>query len=332
MKHIELTYLSREDVVTVGISMPEMIVLVEKSFVRHGSGAYESPPKPGIHPRGDAFIHAMPAYLPGIPAAGMKWISSFSGNISHRMPSVMGLMILNDVNTGQPIAVMDASWLTAMRTAAASAVSAKYLARKYVRTVGIVGAGVQGFTHGLAMKEMLPDIETLRLYDVNKTVLLKCADALRKQVSFSVIAVDSAKTAIQGSDVIITATGRLTQPIFKHRWIQPGALLLPVHTQGWEKDTPNQMDKLVVDFWDQFKNAQTPSKGYYPALPPLYAELGEIVVGRKPGRENDDERIMNHNYGMAIHDVAVAHAIFSRAHEKGLGTRLPLMNWDASFY
>ncbi len=332
MRSIELTYLSRKDVAAVGIDMAEIILIIEKSFMTHGSGQYESPPKPGIHPREDAFIHAMPAYLPGIPAAGMKWISSFSNNSRHQIPTVMGLMILNDVNTGQPVAVMDASWLTAMRTAAASAVAVKFLARKNAQVVGIVGAGAQGYTHGLAMMEVLPDIKTLHLYDVNEKILSECVGALQKQASFDVVTAESAESAIRQSDVIITATSKLTRPIFKHEWISPGALLLPVHTRGWETDTPHKMDKLVVDFWEQFKNAQEHEGGYYGSLPPLHAELGEIVIGKKPGRENDDERIMNHNYGMAIHDVAMAQAIFKCAREKGLGTTLPLMDGDAAFF
>ena len=92
------------------------------------------------------------------------------------------------------------------------------------------------------------------------------------------------------------------------------------------------MDKFIVDFWDQFKNAQEQADGYYPFLPKPYAELGEIVAGKKPGRENDTECIMDHNYGMAIHDVAMANAIFSRAKEKGLGVVLPLMKRDEAFF
>lgn len=332
MGKMELTYLSREDIVAVGIDMAQIILIIEKSFMSHGSGRYESPPKPGIHPRQDAFIHAMPAYLPDIPAAGIKWISSFSNNSSHQIPTVMGLMILNDVNTGQPVVVMDASWLTAMRTAAASAVAVKFLARSNAQVVSIIGAGAQGYTHGLAMKEVLPGIKTLHLYDANERILSKCTRALQKQIEFDVIASESAESAIRQADVIITATSKLTRPIFKHEWVSPGALLLPVHTRGWETDTPHKMDKLVVDFWEQFKSAQEHEGGYYSSLPPLHAELGEIVIGKKPGRENDDERIMNHNYGMAIHDVAMAQAIFKRAREKRLGITLPLMDQDAAFY
>jgi ornithine cyclodeaminase/alanine dehydrogenase len=321
---ITLTYLSRADVLATGLSMSETIGIIEASFRAHGLGQFESPPKPGVHPQPKAFIHAMPAYLPQMKAAGLKWISSFTGNTGRGLPTVMGLMILNDVQTGQPTAVMDASWLTVMRTAAASAVAAKYLARKDSKVVGIVGAGSQGLAHGLAMPEVLTDMQALQICDLNRDQLDRSIAVLEeKSAGLEIIPVDTAQKAIQNADVVITATSKLTRPIFSKQWIKPGALILPVHSGGWDKDTPHHMDKFVVDFWDQFKKAQ--EGGYYPSLPDLYAELGEIVVGNKPGREHDSECIMDHNYGMAIHDVAMASVIIKRAKQKGLGVTLPLM-------
>jgi ornithine cyclodeaminase/alanine dehydrogenase-like protein (mu-crystallin family) len=323
---LTLTYLSRADVLATGLSMAETIPIVEESFRAHGIGQFESPPKPGVHPQPNAFIHAMPAYLPKLNAAGLKWISSFSANVHRGLPTVMGLMILNDVQTGQPIAIMDAGWLTAMRTAAASAVAAKFLARKDSEIVGIVGAGSQGYAHALAMPKVLANMKILQICDVNRDMLDRSATALEEKLpGIRINPVESAQKAIENADVVVTATSKLTRPIFSRQWIQPGALVLPVHTRGWDKDTPHTMDKFVVDFWDQFKNAQEQEGGYYPSLPDLYAELGEIVAGKKPGREDETECIMDHNYGMAIHDVAMASTIFSRAKEKGLGVVLPLM-------
>lgn len=330
---ITLRYLSRADVLATELSMAETIPIIEESFRAHGLRQFESPPKPGIHPQPNAFIHAMPAYLPQMNAAGLKWISSFSGNVDRGVPTVMGLMVLNDVQTGQPTAIMDASWLTAMRTAAASAVAAKYLARKDSSIVGIVGAGSQGLAHGLVMPNVLANMKTLQICDVNRSMLDRSTAVLKEKLpDMEIIPVDTAQNVIQNADVVITATSKLTRPIFSRQWVKPGALILPVHTRGWDKDTPHHMDKFIVDFWDQFKNAQEQEGGYYPSLPDLYAELGEIVVGKKPGRENDSECIMDHNYGMAIHDVAMARAILKRAKQKGLGVVLPLMTADeASF-
>ena len=325
MNKIEFIYLSREDVIDVGISMKEAISIAEAVFREHGFKRFENPPKPGLHPQPDAFIHAMPGYLPGMEAAGLKWVSGFSSNYKYGMPTIMGLMILNDIETGKPLAVMDCSWITQIRTGAVSAVAAKFLAKKDAEIIGIVGAGIQGRANALALKEVLPKIKILKVFDLNDEILHHYVTTMSETLPFGVEAADSAKSVIVEADVIVTATGKITKPIFKSNWIRKGALILPVHTRGWERDTPGKVDKFIVDHWDQFRRAQEREDGYYESLPELYAELGEIVAGNKPGRENALECIIDHNYGMAIHDVALAKEIFRRAIEKGLGTILPLV-------
>ena len=131
MNKKEFLYLSRDDVVSVGLTMTEIVDTVERAFREMGNGRVEMPPKPGIHPGkgGDNFIHAMPAYIPAMKSAGVKWVSGYPVNQAKGLPYITGLLILNDPETGLPKAVMDCTWITAMRTGAASAVSAKYLAR-----------------------------------------------------------------------------------------------------------------------------------------------------------------------------------------------------------
>lgn len=134
-------YLSRLDVEKINISMPEIINALENMFTEKGNGRVEMPPKPGIHTQKDAFIHAMPAFIPSLKSAGMKWISGYPENQKKNLPYITGLLILNDPETGIPIAVMDATWITAQRTGAATAVAAKYLARKNSSSVGIIACG-----------------------------------------------------------------------------------------------------------------------------------------------------------------------------------------------
>jgi ornithine cyclodeaminase/alanine dehydrogenase len=148
MKPSQLLYLSQDEVTAVGLTMIEIIEALEVAFREKGKGRTEMPPKPGIHPGGgDNFIHAMPAYIPALKAAGVKWVSGFPENYKRGLPYITGLLILNDPETGLPISVMDCVWITAMRTGAASAVSAKYLARPESSVIGILGCGVQGRTH-----------------------------------------------------------------------------------------------------------------------------------------------------------------------------------------
>jgi ornithine cyclodeaminase/alanine dehydrogenase-like protein (mu-crystallin family) len=130
MKDKQLLYLSQEEVKSVDLSMAEIIDLLETAFRDKGEGRVEMPPKPGIHPGGgDNFIHAMPAYIPSMKSAGIKWVSGFPENFKHDLPYITGLLILNDPQTGLPVAVMDCVWITAMRTGAATAVGARRLAR-----------------------------------------------------------------------------------------------------------------------------------------------------------------------------------------------------------
>jgi len=135
----QLLYLSQADVQAVNLTMAEIIAALEQAFAEKGAGRVEMPPKPGIHPGdGDNFIHAMPAYIPAMQSAGVKWVSGYPENYRRGLPYINGLLIFNDVETGLPLAVMDCVWITAMRTAAATAVAAKYLARPESKTVGIL--------------------------------------------------------------------------------------------------------------------------------------------------------------------------------------------------
>ncbi len=307
--------------------MAETIPIVEDAIKEHGLGETENPPKPGIHPR-KAFIHAMPGYLPRKKAAGLKWVSSFSNNTSLALPPVMGLFILNDVQTGQPLAVMDCRWITAMRTGAASAVAAKYLAAKDSSVVGIVGAGIQGRYNLLALDVVLPAIGTVRVFDINSPALDGFVATLSKVPGLKIEIGKSAREVIESAQVVVTATGRLDKPIFKENWVSEGTLVLPVHHRGWENRTLHKVDAFVTDDWRQLNQAHREVGGFDGPLPNRYFELGEIVAGEKPGRRNEKERIIDFNYGLAIEDVAMAMEIYTRASAQGVGTVLPLMEGD----
>jgi ornithine cyclodeaminase/alanine dehydrogenase-like protein (mu-crystallin family) len=325
MKPVDFLYLSQKDVVAVGLTMKDAIAIVEAVLTEHGLQQFENPPKPGIHTLEGTFIHAMPGFLPRKKAAGMKWVSGYSDNFQYSLPSIMGLIILNDPNTGQPIAVMDGGYITALRTAAVSGVSAKYLAAEDAGCIGIVGTGVQGRYNLLSLSEVLPQIEEIKIFDTNQSVLSEFLTAAKEHPALNITTCASARDVIEGADVIVTATGHLEERVYKEKWVKDGALVLPVHTRGWEQALLNQVEKLVIDDWEQFNKALGGTDGYYSPLPELYAELGEIVVGKKPGRENSSERIININFGMAIHDVYMATEVLERARAKGIGTMLPLI-------
>jgi len=321
----EILYLSRADVEAVGISMSEIIEALQTVFKEKGEGRTEMPPKPGIHPGGgDNFIHAMPAYIPALMSAGVKWVSGFPENAKQGLPYITGLLILNDSQTGLPIAIMDCVWITAMRTGAATAVSARYLARPESATVGVLGCGVQGRTNVEALKELFP-IKRVMAYDVSSEVLNRYADEIKTRFNIETIPVKTPREAVTGCDIIVTAGPILKKPhaTIQAGWMDEGAFASLVDFDSyWHPDAINESDKFCTDDTAQLLHYK--EVGYFQNIPSLHADLGELATGTKPGRETTDERTMTANLGLAIDDMAVAPLIFKRAVEKGIGTWLPL--------
>src|SRR3972149_4374187 len=218
-----ILYLSRADVEAVALDMPTIIRLLEEAFREKGAGRVEMPPKPGIHPRPDAFIHAMPAHIPAMRAAGIKWVSGYPENVKRGLPYVSGLVILNDDQTGLPTCVMDCTWITAYRTGAATALSARYLARPDSEVVGILACGVQGRTNLEALAAVFP-VRRVHAYDIVPAGRQRYAEEMTAKLGIEVVAVDQPRAAVVESDMVVTSG-----PILKHPtptieagWLQPG--------------------------------------------------------------------------------------------------------------
>ncbi len=320
----ELLYLSRADVEAVGVSMGEIISALETAFREHGEGRVEMPPKPGVHSRPDAFIHAMPAYIPALRAIGMKWVSGYPENAKRGLPYISGLLILNDDETGLPLAVMDCTWITAKRTGAASALSAKYLARPDSAVVGVLGCGVQGHSNVEALRELFP-LTRVVAYDVSSEQAERYAADVREKWGLEVTIADEPRRAVSGCDIVVTAGPILRKPhaTIKAGWLDQGAFASLVDFDSyWDGPALQEVDKFTTDDLPQFEHYR--EMGYFQFTPPVYATLGELVAGKKPGRENERERTIACNLGLAIDDMATAPIIYRRALEMGIGTRLPL--------
>ncbi len=319
-----ILYLSRKDVETVDLSMSEIIDALEGMFKEKGEGRIEMPPKPGIHTRKDAFIHAMPAYIPNIQSAGMKWVSGYPDNQKKKLPYISGLLILNDPDNGIPIAVMDATWITAQRTGAATAVAAKYLARKDSSSVGILACGVQGRSNLQALSCIF-EIEKVKAFDIHPEVVEKFAREMTKVVPVEIEIADNPKNAVAGLDLVVTSGPILKNPdpVIEAGWLAEGSFAGPVDFDSyWMGDALRQADKLATDDISQMEFYR--ESGYFKDVPQPYADLGEIVAGKKPGRENANERTICINLGLALDDMATAILIYKKAIENGIGTQLPL--------
>lgn len=290
--------------------MGKVIELVEKGLYEHGHKRVENPPKPGIHSKPDAFIHAMPAYYEALGIGGLKWVSGYPSNRAVDLPQIAGLMIVNDMETGMPQAVMDCRWITAVRTAAVSAITAKFCAKEGTNTLGIVGCGVQGRMNLVAFKEVLPDLDTVNVFDINPEAMKRTKADFEDELGVGISISSSVEEAVNGMDMILTATQRLKEPLVKNEWFKPGCLGFGLEaSRAWYGDAILGADKFITDSWDQ--TIYFYEHGAFPdGLPTLYSELGEIVAGLKPGRDTQEERILAINIGLALEDVIVADYIY----------------------
>jgi len=325
MQTNQLLYLSQADVAAVGLTMADIIESLEVAFREKGQGRVEMPPKPGIHPGGgDNFIHAMPAYIPALQSAGIKWVSGFPENPQQGLPYITGLLVLNDAATGLPIAVMDCVWITAMRTGAATAIAARYLARPDSSVVGVLGCGVQGRSNVEALNVLFP-LKRVMAYDVDVEAARRYADEISARFGLEALVVATPREAVSGCDLVVTAGPLLKKP---HRtiqagWLDEGAFASLVDFDSyWHPDAMQEADKFCTDDVPQLRHYQ--EVGYFQGIPPVHADLGELADGQKSGRETPAERTMTANLGLAMDDMAVAPLLYRQAVEKGIGVWLPL--------
>ena len=318
-----ILYLSKSDVEAAGVSMSEIIGALKSMFLEKGRGNVEMPPKPGIHTQPDAFIHAMPAYIPSLGSAGVKWVSGYPQNQEKGLPYITGLLILNDPETGMPTAVMDCTWITAMRTGAATAIAAEYLARPDSSSAGILACGYQGCTNLEALCCVLP-IKKVTAYDIFPEIAHRFADQMRAKLQIDVVVVQDPAAAVEGMDVVVTSGPILKHPtpVIQAGWLKPGGFGSLVDFDSyWQGPALAEADKLATD--DKAQMAYYRQIGYFTSTPEPYADLGEFVAGVKPGRQFETERTLAINLGLALDDMATAPLVVQRAREKRLGIALP---------
>ena len=323
MAEQQLLYLSRADVENVSLDMPTILKLLEEAFKEKGNGKVEMPPKPGIHTMPEAFIHAMPAYIPSLHSAGIKWVSGYPENYKRGLPYINGLLILNDDETGIPYAVMDCSWITAFRTGAATGLSARYLARPNSEVAAILACGVQGRTNLEALACLFP-LKRVYAYDILPEVQARFIEEMKVKFKFEILPARGPKQAVIGSDLVVSSGPILKHPTpsIEKDWLKPGGFGSAVDFDSyWSGPAMAQMDRISTDDHTQFQYYR--ASGYFQQTPEPYADLGQLAAGQKPGRGLDSERNLAINLGLAMDDMAIAPEIYRRARTKGIGTWLP---------
>jgi len=336
---VDLLYLSQEDVIAAGgLDMAEAVKAIETSFKLHASGETILPHKPVLRWGGPETeettgrIMAMPAYLGGdLRVAGIKWIPSKPSNpVLHGLPRANALIILNDPETLMPLAVMDGTIVSAMCTGAASGVAARVLARRDSSILGMVGAGVQMHTQAMAMRCVLPVLREGRVFDLDARRAVGFAHEMRELLQMEIRPVATKAEACAGSDVFVTAT-MSSHAYVDAAWYKPGVL----HCEVSFWDTPAEvlatLDRVVCDDYDQVAHHgvdvsfRAVRDGYLSRE--RVTDLGDILIGRAPGREGDHQRILFNPIGLGIHDVAEAYRVYRAALDRGIGRRLPL--WES---
>ncbi|MBQ3322101.1 MAG: ornithine cyclodeaminase family protein [Firmicutes bacterium] len=331
MQKVTFRYLSQEDILKVRISYEQIIDTIEKTMAAKGRDMVECPPKPGIHTRHDTFIHAMPAFVKDRDICGMKWVCGYPDNYKYDLPQIAGLIIYSSPETGMPLAVMDCRWVTAVRTAAVSAVTTKYCKPKNTKVLTIIGAGVQGRFHAIMLKIVAPEIEKIFVTDIKPGAAEKLAADLKDVVDAEIIPTTDVEGSVRAADIVLTATQRVPEPIVHFDWIQPGTLGLALEaSRAWDGKSILGADKYITDDWDLTVSYK--AQGAFPdGLPKNHNTLGKIIIGEEPGREHDEDFILAINEGMAISDIALAADLYEAACEQNIGIELPLMEEDSIF-
>jgi ornithine cyclodeaminase/alanine dehydrogenase-like protein (mu-crystallin family) len=332
-KEVEFRYLNQAQVESAGLDIKMALEVVEQVLRLHAQGDVILPHKVSLDlgepERGR--VNIMPAYVGGdFDVCGLKWIGIFPNNPSrHGLPSLTGLMVLGDPGRGTPLAVMDSSLITAMRTGAATGVAAKYLARSDSTIAAMVGAGVQSRTQLMALHQVLPLLQEVRVYDVDPEVARKYSAEMSAALGVRVRPADTPEACVSGAHVIVTATVA-NEPIVRDAWVQPGSFFAHVGSnQEEEYDVVLRSDAIFVDDWTGMlhRASQTLALMHAAGLigdATITGELGEVICGKKPGRQSPRQRTYFCSVGMGTEDAALACAVFRAAESKGLGTMLSL--------
>jgi len=303
----------------------QVIEAVEQGFFDYGKKEIQMPPKNYLYfPKHDGDLRIMPAFSPKLGMAGTKLVNVHPQNPQKGLPTVMAAIVLNDAQTGSPLALLDGTYITGMRTGAAGAIATKYLARENAQTLGIVGAGGQAAFQIMAIKEVR-DIKEVFAFDINDEAVDKLSEKLGIEIK------KSSLEEVSKKDILVTITPS-REPIIKKEWISPGVHINGVgaDAEGKEELDPEilKQGKIVIDEWMQASHSgeiNVPLKKGIIKKEDIHAFLDEIVTGQKKGRENDEEITIFDSTGLAIQDLYTANLVYQKALEQGIGQNIDLI-------
>jgi alanine dehydrogenase len=329
-REIHFTYLNGPDVERLAMTDQEILDAVEAGLAAQGRG--ETVIEPRVHLEPDpAFrghFNVLRGYVAPMGLAGVKIVGDYVDNYKLGLPSEMALLNLFDPRTGMPVALIDATAITEMRTGAVTAIGAKYLARKGSRVLGHVGARGTAYWN-VRLLDRLFGFQEIRVHSRRKESRDAFAAKLSQDLGKTVVATEDWESCVKGADIVVEAS-RLEKPtpLLKTEWIKPGALVVPYGTMSAvELSLTDIMAKMVVDDWGQCRTGKLGALRAHVEAgklseKTLHAELAEIVVSKKPGREGDGETNLFWHRGLSLSDIALGHAMLEKAKRMGVGQRL----------
>jgi alanine dehydrogenase len=308
---VSLLYLTREEVARLLPAVPDQLDLVEETYRAVGSGRVELPPKPGIHPRPDSFIHAMPAYLRDEDVAALKWVAGYPANKERGLPYITGLIVLNDPETGVPAAIMDGAEITAARTAAASGVCVRRFGPKGWRRAAVLGAGEQARFHAEVLRQLNAEV-AIEAWDPHRERIGSLGDRVQEA--------RGPREAVEGAEIVVTAGPIVEGPEspLTPDWLGERSLGLPIDFDFYfSAQAVEAAELFLVDDVDQFEYYR--SLGHFQGWPEPEGSVGEAL-----SREGSPARVVCCNLGIGALDAAFAARVLSAAREQRIGTELPL--------
>jgi alanine dehydrogenase len=330
MDPIYIDYLNAFDIEALDLTNDEILAAIETSLAAQGKG--QTVIEPRVHLEPDASFHGhfnvLRGYVAPLGLAGVKVVGDYVDNYKLGYPSEFGVLNLFDPRTGVPKAILDATVITDMRTGAVTALGARHLARKGSKVLGHIGARGTAYWN-VRLLDHLFDFDEIRVHSRRPQSRDAFGAKLEADLGKKITVVDNWRDCVEGADIVVEAS-RLSQPepLLKTEWIKKGAFVVPYGTMSAvELSLTDIMAKLVVDDWGQCKTGKFGSLRAHVETgrlseQTLHAELGQVVAGLKPGRESEDETILLWHRGLSLSDIALGHALLSKAHSAGIGQRL----------
>lgn len=323
----EILYLTREEIRGLNIPKDMLKAQMEKALSMYSLGETQMPAKSHVFPDTQSVYIGMPALIPGIESAGVKWVGAYNHNVKNiGLPALSAMLLVSDYLSGWPIAFMDGVHVMETRTPAIAMVAAKYLARKDAEVFGMIGLGREGRNHFDVVEDGMPNLKKVLVWDVSEEAMDRAIADYSSKLSVPMVKAASLEEIVRNSDVLASSTFFSTDPhpTIKDEWVPKGQTIIvtDLHSQ-FHPDTINRADMYVVDSLEQQKHLV--EEGYfYGEIPVPDCELGHIIAGKHPGRTSDDQIIVANPSGMAVDDFAVTPLIIEMALERGIGIKLPL--------